>query len=384
MKKVSLLLVLAFMTMAAFAQESGKSAEAGRKATFERNGFWDNWFVGAGVGANIYFGDKQDNKASFFGSRPTASYNGQVGKWFNPYLGVRGKGSFGSIHTFVGDNAQSMMHQKNISAQVDVLADLTNYFGKYNENRFYNLIVFGGVGGAVSFDAKMNGIKQDGKRKSLTINAGIINRFRLTERLGLELEIAGSILPDDHDQQPSGTKYDGLLNTSLGLTYKIGKAGFNEAILADQATIDGLNAQINKLRQDNAILSKRPEKCDKCPEQKVIKQEATNAAFVSNVVFFRINSAVIDKHQEVNVYNTAQYMKENPSAKVKIVGYADKKTGTASINQKLSERRAKAVANELIKKHNISESRVSVDWKGDTVQPYAENAWNRVAIFYAD
>ena len=383
MKKVSLLLVLAFMTIAMAAQESGTSAEAGRKATFKRNGFWDNWFVGAGAGANIYFGG-EDQHASFFGSRPTVTVNGQVGKWFNPYLGGRIKGTWGSLHTFVGQNAEDMRHQKNVSGQADVLFDVTNYFGKYNENRFYNFIVFGGVGGAISYDAKMNGQKLDKKKRSLTINAGIINKFRLTDRLSLDLEFAGSVLPEGHDQEYGGSwKYDGLLNTSLGLTYKLGKTGFSEAILADQATIDGLNNQINKLRQENAILSKRPEKCNECPKQ-VVQQVQDNAAFVSNVVFFRINSAVIDKHQEVNVYNTAQYMKENPSAKVKIVGYADKKTGTASINQKLSERRAKAVANELIKKHNISESRVSVDWKGDTVQPYAENAWNRVAIFYAD
>lgn len=383
MKKVSLLLVLAFMTIAMAAQESGTSTEAGRKATFKRNGFWDNWFIGAGAGANIYFGD-QDQHASFFGSRPTLTGNLQVGKWFNPYFGARVKGTYGSLHSFVGENAESMMHQKSITGQGDILFNVSNYLGKYNENRFYNFIVFGGVGGAVSFDAKMNGVDQDKRKRNLTINAGIINKFRLSNRLSLDLEFAGSVLGDDFDQQVGGDwKYDGLLNTSLSLVYKVGKVGFSEAVLADQDMIDGLNNQINKLRQENAILSKRPEKCDKCPEPKVIKQDAP-AAFVSNVVFFRINSAVIDKHQEVNVYNTAQYMKENPSAKVKIVGYADKKTGTATINQKLSERRAKAVANELIKKHNIDSNRVSVDWKGDTVQPYAENAWNRVAIFYAD
>lgn len=384
MKKVSLLLVLAFMTIAMAAQESGTSAEAGRKATFKRNGFWDNWFIGAGAGANIYFGE-QDQHASFFGSRPTVTVNGQVGKWFNPYFGARLKGTYGSLHSFVGENAESMMHQKNVTGQFDMLFDVTNYLGKYNENRFYNFILFGGAGGAISFDAVMDGVKGDKKKKSLTINAGIINKFRLSNRLSLDLEFAGSVLSGDHEQQGGGSwKYDGLLNTSLGLTYKVGKVGFSEAVLADQATIDGLNSQINKLRQENAILSKRPERCNECPKQEVVEKIVDNAAFVSNVVFFRINSAVIDKHQEVNVYNTAQYLKENPSAKVKIVGYADKKTGTASINQKLSERRAKAVANELIKKHNIDSNRVSVDWKGDTVQPYAENAWNRVAIFYAD
>ena len=64
------------------------------------------------------------------------------------------------------------------------------------------------------------------------------------------------------------------------------------------------------------------------------------------------------------------------------MGY--KKTGTPSINEKLSEKRAKNVANALIKKYNIDSNRVTVEWKGDTVQPYAENAWNRVAIFVVE
>lgn len=381
MKKVSLLLVLAFMTITLAAQES---SGPGRTATFKRNGFWDNWFVGAGAGANIYFGD-QDQHASFFGARPSLTFVGQVGKWFNPYFGARIKGTYGSMHSFEGQNAEVMMHQKNISGQGDILFDVTNYLGKYNENRFYNFIVFGGVGGAISFDAeRTGGIKGDKKKKSLTINAGIINKFRLTNRLSLDLEIAGAVLNDSHDQQVGGNwKYDGLVNTSLGLTYKIGNYGFEEAVLADQGAIDALNDQINKLRSENAILAKRPEYCPKCPDV-VAPAPVETAEFVSNVVFFRLNSATIDQHQQVNIYNTAQYMKENPSAKVKIVGYADKKTGTSSYNLKLSERRAKTVADALIKKHNIDSNRVTVEFKGDTEQPYAENAWNRVAIFYAN
>jgi len=42
MKKVSLLLCLALAGISATAQESGVSAEAGRKTTFTQNGFWDN------------------------------------------------------------------------------------------------------------------------------------------------------------------------------------------------------------------------------------------------------------------------------------------------------------------------------------------------------
>lgn len=390
MKKVSLLLVLAFMTMALAAQdtvESGKSAGPGRTATFKRNGFFDNWFVGAGAGANIYFGG-EDQHASFFGSRPSLTVVGQLGKWFNPYLGVRAKGSWGSQHSFTGSDAQNMMHQKNFTLQADAMFDVTNYLGKYNENRFYNFIVFGGVGGAYAYNAKIHGRDGERHKRSLTVNAGIINKFRLTNRLSLDIEFDASILSDDQNQTPRDAygdwKYDGNVNSSIGLTYKIGKYGFDEAILADQAAIDNLNDQIKKLREENAKLAKRPESCPKCPERKIEPVQPSTAEFVSNVVFFRINSAVIDNNQDINIYNTAQYLKENPSAKVKVVGYADKKTGTADYNYKLSERRAKAVADYLIKKYNIASDRVAVEWKGDTVQPYAENAWNRVAIFYAN
>ncbi len=77
-------------------------------------------------------------------------------------------------------------------------------------------------------------------------------------------------------------------------------------------------------------------------------------------------------------------MKANENAKVNIVAYADKQTGTPEYNFALSERRARAVADALINEYGISSDRISIDWKGDTEQPYAENDWNRVAIFFVE
>ena len=54
------------------------------------------------------------------------------------------------------------------------------------------------------------------------------------------------------------------------------------------------------------------------------------------MVYFRINSAKIDKNQQVSIFNTAQFMKEN-NVPIKVIGYADKKTGTGSYNMQLSE-----------------------------------------------
>lgn len=386
MKKVSLLLVLAFAAITVSAQTSGTSTEAGRKATFARNGFFDNWFIGAGAGANIYFG-KGDADADLL-NRPTLTGNLQLGKWFNPYLGARVKGTYGKIHTFAND-AKTMRTQKALTGQVDFLFNASNYFCKYNENRFYSFIPYVGVGAAYGggYSIPAAGAPGYENQKSLTFNGGLINNFRLSERLSLAIELSATVLKEDYDRRYGGDwSYDLLGNASANLVYKIGKVGFSEAVLMDQGLIDDLNDQINKLRQENSKLaSQLPCKAcppaPKCPE---VAPQAAKASFISNVVFFRLNSATIDANQKVSIYNTAKYLQDNPSAKVKVVGYADKKTGTPSINQKLSEKRAKNVANELINKYNINSNRVTVEWKGDTEQPYAENAWNRVAIFFAE
>ncbi|WP_165020497.1 OmpA family protein [Dysgonomonas sp. ZJ279] len=389
MKKVSLLLVLVFAAITVSAQDSGFSTKAGRKATFARNGFFDNWFVGAGAGANMYFA-KPDGDASFF-DRPTLTANLQLGKWYNPYLGIRAKGTYGKIHTFA-NNATVMRTQKALTGEVDVMVNLMNYFGKYNEKRLYSLIPYVGIGAAYGggYSIKSPGRATFGEQenqKSLTFNGGLINNFRITDKLSLAIELSAVILKDDFDRRIGGDwSYDLLGNASANLIYKLGsKTDFSEALLMDQGLIDDLNSQINRLRQENAKLSV-PKECPKCPDPvtKVVEVNKGTGAFISNVVFFRIGSAVIDRNQEISIFNTAKYLQDNPSAKVKIVGYADKKTGTPSINEKLSEKRAKNVANALIKKYNIDSNRVTIEWKGDTEQPYAENAWNRVAIFFAE
>lgn len=383
MKKVSLLLVLVFTAITMFAQESGFSTKPGRSATFARNGFWDNWFIGVGAGANMVIGDS--NGDADFLNRLTVAPTLQVGKWYNPYLGGRLKLQGGSLHNFSEDAIQ-MLHSKYVAGEVDFMWNVSNYLCNYNENRFYSFIPYVGIGFAYGWDYKVHGNKVGSKERNFTINGGIINKFRLSNRVSLDIDISGMLLKESFNKGGTNT-YDGLLGASASLVFKIGKKNdFSEALLMDQGQIDDLNNQINRLRQENERLRNQPAKEVVKEVEKVVyrDREGQQKTFVSNVVFFRLGSAVIDKNQEVSIFNTAKYLQDNPDKKVKIVGYADKQTGTASINMKLSEKRAKNVANALINKYNIASNRVTVEWKGDTEQPYAENAWNRVAIFFAE
>lgn len=383
MKKVSLLLMMAFIATSIFAQ-SGVSTEAGRKTTFVKNGFWDNWFIGAGAGANIYLG-KNNNDADLL-NRPTLTGNFQLGTWHNPYVGFRGKATYGEIHTF-HTNATQMLHQKSLTVGADVMWNVSNYLGKYNSNRFYSFIPYVGIGYARGWDYTYLGatVPGDKNQNSITANIGLINNFRLSNKLDLSLELSASTLKDDFDkymapEAPGDYSYDVLLNGSLNLVYKLGKSDFQQAELRDQNLIDDLNDQINKLRADNARLG-QPKDCPKCPKVETPKcPEVKATGLGSKVVHFRLGSANIDTNQEIAIYDAAKYLQDNPNATVKVIGYADKKTGSSSINQKISEKRAKNVANSLINKYNINSNRVAVEWKGDSVQPYGENAWNRVAI----
>ena len=105
--------------------------------------------------------------------------------------------------------------------------------------------------------------------------------------------------------------------------------------------------------------------------------------YVDNIVYFRLNSAKIDKNQQINIYNTAEFMKNNKTP-IKVIGYADKDTGTSKYNMGLSEKRAKAVAKELIDKYGIPSEQISIEWRGSDVQPYGVNNWNRVVIMSAN
>ena len=73
-------------------------------------------------------------------------------------------------------------------------------------------------------------------------------------------------------------------------------------------------------------------------------------------------------------------MQKYPECKVTLSGYADKGTGNAKINARLSEGRVNYVANILRNEYNIDADRIYTEFKGDTVQPFAENDANRVTI----
>ncbi len=382
--KVLLLALLCGFVFSVGAQEFkpqvGFSNEAGYKTNFKKNKAKDNWFISVAGGASILLGD-QNTEASL-GSRLNFAPQFSFGKWFNPYLAFRTQLNGGVLHGYEfmyndASNPMLMQHNKYIAAHVDLLWDVTNFWAPYSESKVFRLIPWVGFGYAQRF--KTDEAVEHTRTESPSLNCGMIMSFRLSKRVDLTLEGQYSMLNEQFNRINYHHLTDGIAQLSAGFTFKLGKTDFEVMQPMDYDLLNDLNNQINKLRAENDELSKRPVSCPECPE--AVAAVVNN--YVDNVVFFRLNSAKIDKNQQINIYNTAEFVKSN-NAPIKVIGYADKKTGTSSYNMGISERRAKAVAKELIEKYGVSSDQITIEWKGCEEQPYSENNWNRVVIMRAD
>ena len=87
--------------------------------------------------------------------------------------------------------------------------------------------------------------------------------------------------------------------------------------------------------------------------------------------------------EDAKIQEVVDFLNKNPETKVVVTGYADKGTGNDVINDRIAAKRAAAVVWMLTKKYNIPSERITEEAKGARVQPFAENAENRVTIMIA-
>lgn len=398
--------VLMLALMGSFALSIGAQAQqevatpnkSGHKTVFNRDRGCDHWFleIQGGVGM-LPFGEA-NNKAELKDRIYPIAQLG-LGQWHEPWFATRVQIGGWNMKGFAIDPATGANQAYNNLfgvAHYDFMFDLVNYFAKYNAKRVFHIVPYVGLGAGYKHHTTTGGAFADvfdaNKRvKDATTNdfgglvdAGIIFKFRLGRRVDLNLE-AQMLATKTNMIGTSWTKQgaDLMAFATAGLGFNLGKPEWDVLTPMDWGLVNDLNGQINNLRAENVELSKRPAYCPECPEVQPVQTTTEVKTVVSNVVYFRIASAKIDQNQYINIYNTAKYALDNNS-KIYIVGYADEGTGTSNGNMAISERRAKAVAKALVEKYGVSEDMIEVDFKGDTVQPYETNEWNRVVIMTAE
>ena len=81
------------------------------------------------------------------------------------------------------------------------------------------------------------------------------------------------------------------------------------------------------------------------------------------IVYFPFDQYPLTTEAQAVVQQAADYAKMGNATKILVVGHTDT-SGSARYNQRLSERRAKAVGDSLVGS-GVNQSVVSVDWKGE-------------------
>ena len=378
MKKLLIALAMCGLSMGAMAQET--TVDPTLKHSVATNSFWSNWFIQAGADWNAFYSNQEHgqglDRSPFKKFRATPGFSVAVGKWFTPGLGLRTKFSGVWGRNVIDEHKHDNNHW---TLNENILFNLSNMIYGYNETRVWNFVPF--VGAGISRTCDYN-------RYAMNLSAGILNTFRLSKHVGLYFELGWNWAEPDFDGNVNGNpnsdsrvwdSHDNKLYAELGLQFNLGKSTWNktpdvDAIKAlSQSQIDALNAQLNDANAENARLKSLL--AAKKDEQNTNDVKAYYNAPLS--VFFNLNKYNIASRKDlVNVKNLAEYAKENNSNLV-VTGYADSATGSAPYNQKLSERRAETVANELVKM-GVSRDQITTEGKGG-VNDLSPVSYNRRA-----
>lgn len=384
MKKLVLLCAAATMAVSVSAQTVAESKNS------------DNWYVGINGGVMT----KTTGHAWLDDLNPNAGV--RIGRWFTPVFGLAAEGNayFGSEPFGVSKTAVTY---SNVSLLGTV--NLSNWFGGYKgEPRTFEVVALYGLGWGHAYAPGDPADHHDyafDQNDQVTSKAGLDFVFNLGKNKAWQVYIEPSInyavagtMAVSGDDQVEYNINRSMVQLNAGLIYKFknsnGTHNFTTVIPRDQAEIDGLNAQINDLRgqlnakerelaaknRQIADLQAALDECNKRP----VKVEKTTATNLQPTVFFQVGKSVIEKSQYAPIEMIAKYMKNHPESNILIKGYASPE-GPADLNQKLSEDRAAAVKNALVKKYGISADRLTTEGCGPTDKLFDELEFNRVATF---
>ena len=373
------------------------SAQTKEKFHSEKCG--DNIFISIGGGAGTFL-NSENNENLGKSIAPLVTFS--LGKWSTPIWGVRGQVAGWEGYLNTNQNGGPIngagnpefgpvvkYEKKYISAQLDALLGLSHWWGGYRPDRLFNVSAFFGPGftfakgyGSAAIvrnaaDTEWSRVVDLGKTKALINGSvGLLGQFNVSKYIDINLEARGGISSTIFGKyNPAHT--DGSVGVTAGLTYTFGGKKFvpNTKVVE---TIDNSEQYRKLLAEKEAELAEaRRALANVKPVTKEVVKEVEVAG--PRAIFFQINKAVIDDYGMVNIQLAAKIIKANPNKKYTIAGYADKATGSASVNQKLSDQRAKVVYDALVKE-GVSPSQLEYKGYGGVNNMFGKDKLNRVII----
>lgn len=384
MKKITTLFAAAVMAASVSAQTVTESK------TFDNMYFGINTGVSTATKGHHWLQDFRPN----LGVR--------LGRNFTPVFGLAAESNiyFKEVGRKQGGLHKTGTAVNGINTSLLGTVNLTNWVGGYKgEPRCFEVSAVYGLGWGHVFS---NAADYNDNMNMFTSKAGLDFAFNLGKAKAWQLYVEPSMNWALNGNGYEGVKYDinrAMFQVNVGLVYKFensnGTHNFTIASGRDQAEVDALNAQINSLREQNATLTSKDEQnqknlsakdaeinnlkkaLDECNKRPAKTATATN---LQPTVIFRQGKSVVDPAQVASIELIANYMKNHKDANVEIKGYASPE-GSKELNQRLSEKRAEAVKDILVKKYKISANRLKTTGMGATDKLFEQVEFNRVATF---
>ena len=385
MKKFLLsIAIVAISAGSVFAQEN--SAEKLRWKGIMNNGFWSNWEIGVAGGVNAtawneFGGVDNQKQIGDLGWQ----VEGNLTKWFNPIVGARLQVAGGTLNAS-GDAQKSTW----VMPHFDGLVNLSNWIGGYREDRVYYAKLFAGFG--------LNCVNVDTETATgFAAAGGLINTFRVCKQLDINLELKGILTPGrDMPAEIASIgvgKYGQMYSATLGLAYRFNKRNWDKAYSQEEvdgylAAIAALEAGLADAHRNAGKLSERLAAQKAATDQALKDNEALRAELAkrkssvvtSTALFFNLNSARLLDRTKSAMQILAETIAAAPKDQVfTLVGHADDETGSAEYNQKLSEKRAKAVYDYLVE-NGVNKDQLTWKGVGSSQNIFPINSTNRVVI----
>ena len=367
---------------------SASAQEEYPKTVYDHNPYW---YIQLQGGAQYTLGEID------FSDLLSPNVQVAIGRQFSPVFGARlAVNAWQSKAGIEAGNTTYKWNWKYVAPGIDLTFNLSNLFCGFNPNRIFNFSVFAGAGANIGWDNQINDINAaaaalypytiaaggasentsyawDGTKVRMFGRAGIAADFKVSNAVSLGLELNANTLSDRYNSKKAGN-WDWYFNALAGLKINLGKTYSTRTIEAPKVPEKVIERVIERVVEKPVPQTVEPTRAV------AEKKEVVETKFRRDIFYLKAGKTWIDKTEQKKVKEVADYMKEHPNCTVEVTGYADVGTGNPTINRNLSQRRAQAVANMLTRNYGIKKDRIKVDYKGDTIQPFAKEIENRVAI----
>ena len=373
MKSLFAASLLALGTTSAMAQAT-YTDQNGDEYTFNKH-----FFLDLQGGAQYTLGEAK------FGDLLSPNVQLGLGYQFSPVFGMRlqangwqSKGGWAGFRAQKGETPYNAQYKyKYVAPGLDFMFNLSNLFCGWNPNRVLNVTAFAGAGANIAWDndevnelaATMKNMNAynleylwDGTKVRPYGRAGLELAFKVSKSVSLMLEGNANIISDKYNSKKADNP-DWYFNALAGVRINLGKSYTKKAKPVEEP------APAPAPKQE--YVAPKP-----APVEKKVEE-------IRRDIFFTINSYKIAPAEDAKIREVVDFLNKNTEAKVVVTGYADKGTGNDVINDRIAAKRVAAVVWMLTKKYNIPSERITEESKGARVQPFAENAENRVTIMIA-